>query len=155
MNWICPKCGREFSRQDQDHYCVKPQNIDEYIAAQDETVQPRLSEVREILHAAIPDAEERISWSMPTYWKGKNIIHFAASKKHLGLYPGGEATTVFANELKNFDVGKGTIRLQWNKALPTELIQKIARWCYENYSDWQKAEIEPVNYPPLNSLTRI
>ena len=122
MNWICPKCGREFSRQDQDHYCVKPQNIDEYIAAQDETVQPRLSEVREILHAAIPDAEERISWSMPTYWKGKNIIHFAASKKHLGLYPGGEATTVFANELKNFDVSKGTIRLQWNKALPTELI---------------------------------
>ena len=125
MNWICPKCGREFSRQDQDHYCVKPQNIDEYIAAQDETVQPRLSEVREILHAAIPDAEERISWSMPTYWKGKNIIHFAASKKHLGLYPGGEATTVFANELKNFDVSKGTIRLQWNKALPTELIQNF------------------------------
>ncbi len=134
MNWICPKCGREFSRQDQDHYCVKPQNIDEYIAAQDETVQPRLSEVREILHAAIPDAEERISWSMPTYWKGRNIIHFAAFKKHLGLYPGGEATTVFANELKNIDVSKGTIRLQWNKELPTELIQRIAQWCYEEYS---------------------
>lgn len=134
MNWICPKCGREFSRQDQDHYCVKPQNIDEYIAAQDETVQPRLSEVREILHAAIPDAEERISWSMPTYWKGKNIIHFAASKKHLGLYPGGEATMVFADELKGFDVSKGTIRLPWNKELPTELIQRIARWCYGEYS---------------------
>ena len=151
MNWICPKCGREFSRQDQDHYCGKaPETIDEYIAAQDETVQPRLSEVREILHAAIPDAEERISWSMPTYWKGKNIIHFAASKKHLGLYPGGEATTVFANELKNFDVSKGTIRLQWNKALPTELIQKIARWCYENYSGWQKTEIEPMNVVLVN-----
>ena len=151
MNWICPKCGREFSRQDQDHYCGKaPETIDEYIAAQDETVQPRLSEVREILHAAIPDAEERISWSMPTYWKDKNIIHFAASKKHLGLYPGGEATTVFANELKNFDVSKGTIRLQWNKALPTELIQKIARWCYENYSGWQKAEIEPMNVVLVN-----
>ncbi len=36
MTWKCPKCGREFSRQNQDHYCVKPQNIDEYIAAQDE-----------------------------------------------------------------------------------------------------------------------
>ena len=154
MSWICPKCGREFSRQDQDHYCVKPQNIDEYIAAQDETVQPRLSEVREILHAAIPDAEERISWSMPTYWKGKNIIHFAASKKHLGLYPGGEATTVFANELKNFDVSKGTIRLQWNKALPTELIQKIARWCYENYSGWQKVEVEPMNVVLVNGEKR-
>ena len=134
MNWKCPKCGREFSRQDQDHYCVKPKNIDEYIAAQDEAVQPRLREVRELLRTAIPEAEERISWSMPTYWKGRNIIHFAASKKHLGLYPGGEATTVFADELKGFEVSKGTIRLPWNKELPTELIQRIARWCYGEYS---------------------
>ena len=93
--WKCPKCGREFGRQGQDHYCGKaPETIDEYIAAQDEAVQPRLREVRELLRTAIPEAEERISWSMPTYWKGRNIIHFAASKKHLGLYPGGEATTV-------------------------------------------------------------
>ena len=134
MNWKCPKCGREFGRQGQDHYCVKPQSMDEYIATQDEAVQPRLREVREILHAAIPDAEERISWSMPTYWKGRNIIHFAASKKHLGLYPGGEATAVFAEALKGFDVSKGTIRLPWNKELPTELIQRIARWCYGEYS---------------------
>ena len=133
--WKCPKCGREFGRQGQDHYCGKaPETIDEYIAAQDEAVQPRLREVRELLRTAIPEAEERISWSMPTYWKGRNIIHFAASKKHLGLYPGGEATTVFADELKGFEVSKGTLRLQWNKELPTELIQRIARWCYGEYS---------------------
>ena len=84
MTWKCPKCGREFRRQNQDHYCVKPQNIDEYIAAQDETVQPRLREVRAVLQRAIPEAEERISWSMPTYWKGRNIIHFAASIKTTG-----------------------------------------------------------------------
>ena len=133
--WKCPKCGREFGRQGQDHYCGKaPETIDEYIAAQDEAVQPRLREVRELLRTAIPEAEERISWSMPTYCKGQNIIHFAASKKHLGLYPGGEATTVFADELKGFDVSKGTIRLPWNKELPTELIQRIARWCYGEYS---------------------
>ena len=62
-----------------------------------------------------------------------NLIHFAASKKHLGLYPGGEATTVFAEELKDFDVSKGTIRLPWNKELPSELITRIAKWCYEEY----------------------
>ena len=62
--WKCPKCGREFSRQDQDHYCVKPKSIDEYIAAQDETVRPRLEEIRSLLRSAIPDAEERISWSI-------------------------------------------------------------------------------------------
>ena len=132
--WKCPKCGREFSREGQDHYCVKPQTIDAYIAAQDEAVQAKLIEIREILRAALPDAEERISWSMPIYWKGRNIIHFAASKKHLGLYPGGEATTVFAEELRGWDVCKGTIRLPWKNELPTELIQRIARWCYEEYS---------------------
>ena len=46
--WKCPKCGREFSRQEQDHYCVKPKNIDEYIAAQEEAVQPRLKEMRSL-----------------------------------------------------------------------------------------------------------
>ena len=59
--WKCPKCGRGFSRHNQDHYCVKPQNIDEYIAAQDEALQPRLQEIRNLIHEAIPDAEERIS----------------------------------------------------------------------------------------------
>jgi len=123
MMWKCPKCGREFIRQDQQHYCEKPRTIDEYIAAQDETVQPRLKDVRSIISSAIPDAEERISWSMPTYWKGQNLIHFAASKKHPGIYPGGEATTVFAEELKDFDVSKGTIRIPWNRELPAKLIK--------------------------------
>jgi uncharacterized protein YdhG (YjbR/CyaY superfamily) len=113
---------------------MKPQTIDEYIAMQDEAVQPRLQEVRGIIHSAIPEAEERISWSMPTFWKGRNLIHFAASKKHLGLYPGDEATRVFAEALKDFDVSKGTIRIPWDRDLPTALIQKIAMWCYEAYS---------------------
>ena len=134
MTWKCPKCGREFSRKNQDHYCVKPQNIDEYIAAQDEKYQPRLREIREILRKALPDAEERIFWSMPTYWKGRNIIHFAASKKHLGIYPGDEATDAFAEELSEYDVSKGTIRIPYDKPLPEELIRSIVQWCFEKYS---------------------
>ena len=133
MSWKCPKCGREFSRQDQSHYCEKPKTIDEYILSQDENIRPKLNEVREILRSAIPDAEERISWSMPTYWKGQNLIHFAASKKHIGIYPGGEATTIFADELAGIDVSKGTIRLPYDKELPADLIAKIAKWCREKY----------------------
>ena len=133
MKWKCPKCGREFSRAEQPHYCGKPQTIDEYIASQDEAVQPKLREIRAILQAALPDAQECISWSMPTYRKSRNIIHFAASKKHLGLYPGGEATTVFSEELEGIDVSKGTIRLPYDKELPAELITKIAKWCCAQY----------------------
>ena len=131
--WKCPKCGREFARQAQQHYCGKPNTIDEYIDAQDESVRPRLREIRAVIRAAIPEAEERMSWSMPTFWKGRNLIHFAASKKHLGVYPGGEATTVFAEALKDYDVSKGTIRIPWNRELPEELIRGIARWCNEEY----------------------
>lgn len=131
--WKCPKCGREFSRQNQDHYCMKPQNIDEYIAAQDAKVQQGLKEVRSILREALPEAEERISWSMPTYWRGRNIIHFAAAKKHIGLYPGDRAIAAFRDALAEFDVSKGTIRLPYNQALPADLIARIARWCYEEY----------------------
>ena len=134
MTWKCPKCGREFSRQNQDHYCVKPQIIDDYIAAQDEKYQPLLREVRAVLRNALPEAEERISWAMPTYWKGRNIIHFAASKKHLGLYPGDEATAAFAEELSGLGVSKGTIRVPYDQPLPAELIERIAKWCYEKYA---------------------
>lgn len=133
MKWKCPKCGREFAKQDQQHFCVKPKTVDEYIELQAESVQPKLREVRAILQEAIPEAEECISWSMPTYRKGRNIIHFAASKKHIGLYPGGEATTVFADELSGYNVSKGTIRLPYDKDLPVDLITRIAMWCYEEY----------------------
>ena len=128
--WKCPKCGREFWKKNQDHYCEKPQTIDEYIAAQEESLRPRLRRLRAVIHEAIPDAEERISWSMPTFWKGKNLIHFAAFKKHVGIYPGEEATALFAEKLTGFGVSKGTIRLPHDRELPEELIREIARWCY-------------------------
>ena len=131
--WQCPTCGRMFDKQGQSHYCQKPKTIDEYIEQQDAAVQPALRELRAILRAALPETEERISWSMPTYWKGRNLIHFAASRKHLGLYPGGEATGVFAEDLKGYDVSKGTIRLPYDRELPKELIARIARWCLEMY----------------------
>ena len=131
--WKCPQCGRSFSRKGQSHYCGKVRTIDAYIDAQDENVRPFLNEVRQIIREAIPEAEEKISWSMPTYWKGRNLMHFAAAKKHLGIYPGDEATGVFAERLAEFDVSKGTIRIPYTKPLPRELIADIARWCCEKY----------------------
>ena len=129
--WTCPKFGKTLTREDQQHFCVKPESVDEYISGQAESVQPRLQLIRETIHAAIPDAQEKISWSMPTFWKGQNLIHFAAFKKHIGLYPGGEATEVFADRLTEYDTSKGTIRLPHSRELPLELIRDIAIWCYE------------------------
>ena len=131
--WKCPKCGRKFSRKDQSHYCIKPNTVDEYIQAQNESVRPALEQIRTAVRSAVPDAEERISWSMPAYWKGTNLISFAAARRHIGIYPGEEAAAAFAEELSGFDVDKGTIRIRYDQDLPLDLIARIARWCYDNY----------------------
>lgn len=127
--WKCPKCGKEFKNINQSHYCgEKPKTIEEYIMRQDAEKQADLFLIRQTLQQALPEAEERISWSMPTYWKDHNILHFAASKKHIGFYPGPEAVAAFKEELKNYSVDKGTIRIPYGE-VDTELIKKIAQWC--------------------------
>ena len=131
--WTCPKCAREFARKGQDHYCIKPRDIDEYIAFQREEVQPMLREVRETLRGAIPEAAEKLSWSMPTYWKGKNLIQFAVFQKHIGLYPGPEAVEAFAQQLEGYETSKGTIRLPLDWPLPLETIAELGRWCLRAY----------------------
>ena len=76
--WICEKCGREFKNTNQDHYCGKIETIDQYITEQPEGMRPILHKIHEVIRAAAPDAAEKISWRMPTFWQGENLIHFAA-----------------------------------------------------------------------------
>ena len=106
--------------------------IHEYINEQDEIIRPRLTEIYNVIRTAIPDAEERISWGMPTFWKGRNIIHFAPAKNHVGIYPGPDAVEAFADRLKEYGTSKGAIRLPNNRELPLDLIAEIARWSYRN-----------------------
>ena len=105
--------------------------IQEYIDSQEVNVRERLNAIYEAIQSAIPDAEERISWGMPTFWKGRNIIHFAPAKKHIGLYPGPEAVEAFREQLKDYKTSKGAIQLPNNKELPLSLVAEIARWSYE------------------------
>lgn len=130
--WKCPKCGRSFKNENQSHYCGKaPETIDEYILAQDEGIRDQLRSVRETIHKELPDATEKISWSMPTWWQRHNIIHFAANKKHIGLYPGPEAVVQFAEKLDQAGCkhSKGSIQIPYSDDLPLDLISEIAGWC--------------------------
>ena len=128
--WKCPKCGREFARENQSHSCgEKPLTVDEYIARQPDGVRPELLQVRDALRAALPNAEERISWGMPTYWQGRNLIHFAANKHHIGLYPGAAAVAHFASELDGtYAYSRGSIRIPYGQ-VDVDLIARIAAWC--------------------------
>ena len=76
------------------------QTIDEYIEAQPRDVRPLLQSIRDTIREAAPEATEKISWNMPTFWLGENIIHFAAHKSHIGLYPGPEAIVAFESRLR-------------------------------------------------------
>ena len=131
--WKCPKRGRTFEKTQQSHCCtLKPESIEEYILMQDETIQPVLKEVYQTIRSALPEAQERISWQMPTFREKHNLIHFAAQKKHVGIYPGEEAVVNFSPALKQrgFKFSKGSIQMPYGK-VDLDLIYEIAAWCGE------------------------
>ena len=128
--WTCPDCGREFKKAGQSHFCGRaPASVDAYIDAQKAELRPKLSRLRDAIAHALPGARECIVWGMPTWREGKNILHFAAQKNHIGLYVGEAAAQHFAAELADYDIRKGTIRVGYAQDLPEALIAKIAIWC--------------------------
>lgn len=130
--WQCPRCRRTFANKNQSHYCSDPQkSIDAYIASRDPAIRGYLDQIRTTLQETLPEAVETIAWSMPTYRQGKNIIHFAAYKKHIGLYPGAEAVAVFAPQLEKNGLSfkKGSIQIPYGDSLHLDLVKDIAVWC--------------------------
>lgn len=106
--------------------------IDAYIGAQREDVQPMLHTLRGIIKAAAPNASEKISWGMPTFWQKKNIIHFAAFQRHVGLYPGSEAIAAFAERLTPYKTSKGAIQLPCGQPIDEKLVRDIVLWQIEH-----------------------
>ncbi len=128
--WKCPKCGREFERTNQGHYCGKaPKTVLEYIDSQPIEAHHHLTEMMMILQSSVPHANERIRWSMPYYEKEGKSISFSACKKHISFYVGVEAIEKFALDLNEFATKKNAIYFPYDKALPTKLIENIVKWC--------------------------
>ena len=106
------------------------EEIKAYIDAFDERARADLALVYETIRAALPDEPERISWGMPTF--GKNVIHFAGAKRHVGIYPGPEAVEHFAAALdeRGYRHTKGAIQLPYGR-VDLGLVSDIALWCKE------------------------
>jgi len=103
-------------------------SIDEYIETFPEDIQKLLEEIRATIKAAAPDAEEKISYQMPTFFLNGNLIHFAAFKNHIGLYPTPSGTKAFKRELSIYQGAKGSVRLPIDKPLPLKLISRIVKF---------------------------
>lgn len=102
-------------------------NIDEYILSQPSDIQEILQKIRSTICKAAPKATEKISYGMPCFWQGENLVYFAAAKTHIGFYPTSEGVSAFADELAKYNPTKGTIRFPLNKEIPYDLITKITK----------------------------
>jgi uncharacterized protein YdhG (YjbR/CyaY superfamily) len=107
---------------------IKAKNIDEYIAAFPDDVQKKLQQVRAAVRKAAPEAEEAISYAIPTFKLNGNLVHFAAFKNHIGFYPSPRGIEAFKKELSAYEGGKGTIQFPLDKPLPLSLISKIVKF---------------------------
>lgn len=129
--WVCPKCGREFKRTNQGHYCGDaPKTVLEYIESQALETRSHLAQIAAIIKDSIPGVKERILWSMPTYEKAGKSVSFSACKNHVSLYVGSAAIETFADELKEWTTKKNAIYLPYDKILPSKLIENIVKWCF-------------------------
>jgi uncharacterized protein YdhG (YjbR/CyaY superfamily) len=102
--------------------------IDEYIALFPEDVQKKLQELRATIKASAPDASEKISYQMPTFYLKGNLVYFAAFKNHIGFYPAPRGIEAFKEELSIYEGSKGTVRFPLDQPLPLDLISKIVEF---------------------------
>lgn len=100
-------------------------SIDEYIAAFPDSIQAILQELRSVIHSAAPEATEKISYQIPTFYLKGNLVHFAAFKNHIGFYPGSSPIEAFSQELAFFKTSKGTVQFPIDKPMPYDLVRKI------------------------------
>ena len=105
-----------------------PKDIDEYIAGFPNDVQKILEKIRLTIRKAAPDAEETIKYQMPTFTLNGNLIHFAAFKKHIGLYPVPRGSETFKDEVSKYEGAKSTVRFPLDKPIPFALISKIVKF---------------------------
>ncbi len=102
--------------------------IDEYIAAFPADVQKLLESIRGTIRKAAPKAEETIKYAMPTFILNGNLIHFAAYKNHIGIYPVPRGDDSFKKLLVRYEGDKSTMRIPLHEPLPLTLIGKIVKY---------------------------
>lgn len=106
-------------------------SVDEYILQFSDDVQEILRKLRQVIKDAAPEAEEKISYQMPTFYLNGNLVHFAAYKNHIGFYPTPSGIETFKDELVSYKGAKGSVQFPINEPMPFELIKKIVEFRVE------------------------
>jgi uncharacterized protein YdhG (YjbR/CyaY superfamily) len=104
-----------------------PKTVDEYIAGFPHEVQAILERIRRTIRKAAPDAKEAISYHMPGFMLNGYLVHFAAYKKHIGLYPAPKGTEQFNKRLATYRSSKSTVKFPLDEPIPYDLIRQIVK----------------------------
>jgi uncharacterized protein YdhG (YjbR/CyaY superfamily) len=100
--------------------------VDEYISRFPLEAQMRMNDIRKIIRQKAPEAIEHISYAMPGYRLfGKPLVYFAGYKNHIGFYATPQTHTAFADDLKQYKQGKGSVQFPMDRRFPLALIEKI------------------------------
>lgn len=105
----------------------KNKTVDEYLATVNPDQRSALQRLRKTIQAAVPKAEECISYGIPAFrLNGKFLVGLGAATKHCSFYPGAVVATLGV-DLKGYDISKGTIRFQPDKPLPSALVRRLVK----------------------------
>jgi uncharacterized protein YdhG (YjbR/CyaY superfamily) len=105
-----------------------PKDVEEYFSWFPQETQEKMSQVKSAILKVMPQAEEGISYAMPTYKYKGLLAHYAAYEKHIGFYPGSLAIEVFAADIKGYKSAKGSIQFPLNKPMPLDLVTRIVEF---------------------------
>lgn len=105
------------------------QEVEAYIASQPAETRAALESIRKVIRDEASDAEELISYGIPSYkLRDSYVIHFGAAKRHIGLYATPDGHAEFETELSNYKRGKGSVQFPLDSPVPLDLIRRIVRY---------------------------
>ena len=108
-------------------YDRKIVKIDEYIGKFEPEIQKTLNEIRKLIKTEVPEATEKMSYGIPTFYLNGNLMHFATFKDHYSIFPSPTGIVAFDKLLAPYRTGKGTLSFPLDKPLPWDIIHKVIR----------------------------
>ncbi|RFZ82688.1 hypothetical protein DYU05_10935 [Mucilaginibacter terrenus] len=121
---------------------LKPKDVKDYFLSYPEATQHAMNQVKAVIYKVVPEAEESISYGIPTYKYRGLLAHFGGYDKHIGFYPGAKAIEVFKDEISGYKNAKGSVQFPLDQPMPLDLIERMVRFRLEENTANIKAKKE-------------
>lgn len=114
-------------------------DIDDYISPFPPDVQAILQKIRELIQKILPKATEAIKYGIPTFVQDGNVVHFAAFKQHIGLYPPVRGDAKLKRDLAPYANAKGNLAFPFDEPMPYPLIRRVVKQLVKDHEERRSA----------------